>query len=182
MNALKALNFRIEEVAGHMPDPVRWELVDGELHVMAPSNPENGELSLVLGIMIGAHVRKHRLGKAYAAETGFALGREPDTLLAPDVAFVKAGRAIRKVAGFFDGPPDLAVEVISPSDSRRKVLDKTRRWLDHGTQEVWNVWPKARSITIHGRGARTITLNEDDTLDGGELLPGFTCRVGEVFE
>jgi Uma2 family endonuclease len=104
-------------------------------------------------------------------------------LRAPDVAFVSTQRlGAEDQAGFFDGPPDLAVEVVSPNDRAYEVAEKTRHWLDAGARAVWVVWPDTRSVTVHYPGRDPIILHEGDTLDGGDVVPGFTCDVAAIFE
>lgn len=182
MTALKAYNLRIEDVDGHMPSAVRWELVEGELRIMAPGGAEHGGIAMTMGILLGQHVRARRIGRVYAAETGFVLGRGPDTLRAPDVAFVTTARMREVPRGFFPGAPDLAVEVVSPGDTIPEVEEKTEWWLKAGAREVWIVWPKTRSVTIHGRSEYVIPLGPNDELTGDPLVPDFRCRVSEIFE
>src|SRR6266568_2091390 len=101
----------------HLPDDgFRYELVRGELRKMSPSGADHGDVAAVIVWSLLNHVRKNRLGKVYTADAGFRIGRGPDTVLAPDAAFVRAARVV-KTRKFFEGPPDLAIEVVSPGDS-----------------------------------------------------------------
>jgi len=150
---------------------------------MSPAGHDHGDVALRLGIAVGAHVRNRRLGRTYAAETGFVLARDPDTVLAPDVAFVRTDRLPTKGSpGFFPGAPDLAVEVLSPDDTRRKITAKVAAWLEHGTREVWVADPKRRTLTVHTADSAPITLHHDATLHDSVVLPGFTLALAELFD
>jgi len=157
------------------------ELVRGQLKRMTPAGHWHGGVVGLLAARLGSHVFDRRLGVVYGAETGFLLAREPDTVLAPDAAFVVSDRVPAESAGFFVGAPDLAVEVVSPGDSARGVHEKAREWLLAGARVVWVVDPKARSVVIHGPGGRVRTLDSDDILHGGDLLPGFSLLVRDLF-
>ncbi len=115
---------------------------------------------------------------------GFLLERDPDTVREPDVAFISARKLPldAEVTGYFEGAPDLAVEVVSPSDSPQDVYHKARMWISFGVPLVWVVNPEAGAIEIHRPGQRLLTLTEDDTLDGGEILPGFVSPVRDIFD
>jgi len=163
--------------------PWRHELWRGELRRMSPAGHDHGDVALRLGAAIANHVRSRRLGRAYAAETGFVLARNPDTVLAPDVAFVQRDRLPPKAShGFFPGAPDLAVEVLSPDDSRSATSKKVAAWLAHGAREVWVVDPKRRTLTLHTADAAPRTLAHDATLRDSAALPGFTLALAELFD
>ncbi len=129
------------------------------------------------------HVRTKRLGVVVGAETGFKLKSNPDTVRAPDIAFVSRERVEAEGIPdtYWQGPPDLAVEVISPSDTLYGVEDKVATWLAAGTRLVWVVHPKRRVVLIHRPQAEVTTLGESDTLDGADVVPGFQCAVSDVF-
>jgi len=135
-----------------------------------------------LGAQLWAFVQATDLGRVCAAETGFLLARNPDTVRAPDVAFVRKDR-LRGPPGraFFEGPPDFAVEVVAATESLREAHDKARCWLDHGASLVWVVDPEAETVTVHRPGAEPRTFGNGDVLDGGEVLPGFTLAVDMVW-
>ena len=118
----------------------------------------------------------------FLAETGFLLARNPDTVLAPDISFVRTERLPTAAAeGFFPGPPDLAVEVISPGDRRTEIAQKVRRWLGHGTRLVWVVDPVARTVAVHEPSGTVRLLGTEDRLTGGDVVRGFAVRVRELF-
>lgn len=167
----------------HLPDDENlYELVEGRLVQMPPPKPKHGKIAFKIGFVLGQHVVTRQLGTLYAAETGFLIGQNPDTVLAPDVAFVAAGREqAADEEGYFPFAPDLVVEVASPDQSRRAMATKARRWLTGGAQLVWVAWPKTQQIDIWQPGQAMRTLVATATLDGAPVLPGFACRVGELF-
>lgn len=134
-----------------MPDDgMRHELVRGELRTMPPGGFEHGCESIVVSDSLSPYVRRRGLGRVAGADTGFWLAREPDTVRAPDLAFVRRERLPTGAArrGYFDGAPDLAVEVISPNDLYTEVDEQVGEWLEHGTQMVLVVNPRRRTQTI----------------------------------
>lgn len=157
----------------------RLELIDGELYEMTPAGGEHGEITMELGARVRNHVRERRLGRVTAAETGYKLSEI--TTLAPDIGFIAADRAPERLPkGYIPLAPDLAVEVVSPSDRAADVQHKVQMYLQFGVKLVWVVYPDTRSVMVHtGQGA--ITLTADDTLDGGDVLPGFTLAVKAIF-
>lgn len=161
----------------------RCELVRGELIMMSPAGSEHGWIVVNITMPLATFVKQHSLGRVFGAETGFRIGRDPDTVRAPDVAFVAARRIGDKLAkGFFPGPPDLAVEVLSPDDRAGEVLAKVQDWLAAGCQVVWVVDPRTRTVTVYRSPSEIVILGAAETLDGGALLPGFSVAVGELFE
>jgi Uma2 family endonuclease len=126
---------------------------------------------------------EHRLGEVFEGETGFLLAREPDTVRAPDIAFVAAERiaTAERQKGFWVGAPDLAVEVVSPGDTQREIDEKVMAWLDAGARLVWVVNPTWRTVTIYRSRRKIRVLTEDDELSGEDVVPGFRCPVGAVF-
>ena len=161
----------------------RTELVGGGLVVMAPAGGRHGQVTHTLALFIGVHVRNRNLGRVFAAETGFVLRRDPDTVRAPDVAFVAHGRlgVEETPAGFLELAPDLAVEVVSPGDSTAAIRDKVRDWLDAGTRLVWMVRPRTRTVDVHRAARPAETLRDGDVLDGGSVLEGFAVPVRDLF-
>jgi Uma2 family endonuclease len=158
----------------------RYELVEGELITSSPAGAEHGEVAAEIGARLRNYVREHRLGKTYAAETGFLLGERPDSVRAPDVAFVRADRVVN-VRTYFPGAPDLAVEVLSPNDRASEVEAKVRHWLRSGTRMVMVVDPETQTATVH-RSTTTVRLSANDALDGGDVVPGWKLPLRELFD
>jgi Uma2 family endonuclease len=164
-------------------DGMRHELVQGELQTMAPGGSEHGAINMDLAGLLWHFVRKHKLGRVFSSDTGFVLASNPDTVRAPDVAFVSAARlaAVGLPQKFWPGAPDLAIETISPSDTLQAVEEKVDEWLAAGTTLVWVLNPKRKRVTVY-RAPRSVTILEaGDELDGQDVVPGFKCGVADVF-
>jgi Uma2 family endonuclease len=164
-------------------DDMRHELVQGELRTMAPAGGEHGAIGIRTAGPLWAFVEQRKLGVVVGSETGFVLARNPDTVRAPDVAFISAARV--PSAGipqkFWPGAPDLAVEVISPGDTLQEVEEKVDEWLAAGTTLVWVINPKRKRVTVY-RPPRSVTILEiGEELDGQDVVPGFKCRVADLF-
>ena len=163
----------------------RYELVRGELHTMSPASHQHGRIAGKIIVWLGTYVQAHQLGEVYAAETGFVLAHDPDTVRAPDVAFVRRERveAAMTDEGYFPGAPDLAIEVISPDDRYTEVEEKVTDWLDAGSQMmiVLNPRQRRRMGKIYRSATLVTTLTIDDTLDGEDVVPGWTLPVRDLF-
>jgi Uma2 family endonuclease len=158
------------------------ELLYGELVMMSPPGFGHGEVAGNLFGLLWNFVTAHELGSVVTAEAGFIVQTEPDVVRAPDVAFVRKGRRPKKsLRGFFPGVPDLAVEVISPNDTRREIGDKVNMWLAHGTTSVWVADPDAMTITIHRTGQKPIRLSRKDVIRDEPLFPGLVIPLSEVY-
>jgi Uma2 family endonuclease len=165
-----------------MPGSERRELVRGDVVTMTPAGAEHGATVMHLAVPLGVHVRRHRSGEIFGAETGFQIARDPDTVRAPDVAFVRAERLGGGPGkGFFPGPPDLAVEVISPSDRASQVFGKVHDWLDAGCHTVWVVDPDTQTVTVYRSRQAITVVTVGESLTADDLLPGFTLPVAEIF-
>ncbi|MHC4953480.1 MAG: Uma2 family endonuclease [Planctomycetota bacterium] len=160
----------------------RCELVRGELRTMIPPGSLHGRIAAEVAYHLALHIKSNRLGTIYAAETGFLLSREPDTVRAPDFAFVRAGRPPAPERGYYPRAPDLAVEVLSPDDRPGMVREKVAEWLEAGALAVWVVDPRTRSVTIHEPDRSSRTFRETDVIPGGDLLPGLQLAVRELFD
>lgn len=159
-------------------DGWRYELVRGELKKMSPSGARHGRVAANLIASLMNHVKRNRLGVVYASEVGFRLSRNPDTVRAPDAAFVRAERAV-DTAGFFDGPPDVAFEVVSPSDRYSEVEDKTLEWLRAGVRVVIVADPSTRSIRVHRTSGG---VNVSDTVEIDDVIPGWRISLADAFD
>ena len=163
---------------------VRGELIRGALCETMPTGVRHGKVVVNLAILLGGFIKPRRLGWVLASDVGFLLERNPDTVREPDIAYISAHNLPldAEVTGYYVGAPDLAVEVFSPNDSPREVNDKARMWISFGVPLVWVVNPDTRSVDAHRPNLTLLTLTEDDTLDGGNVLPGFTCPVRDLFD
>ena len=164
-------------------DGCRYELVRGELRKMPPAGEEHGGVAMRIGWRLAQYVEENGLGKVYAAETGFLLESDPDTVRAPDVAFVRQERLLESgtVTGFRPGAPDLAVEVVSPGDTHSEVEVKAMEWLKAGCRIVLTLNPRNRTVTVYRSLNEISLLTEEDTLDLGEVLPGWAYPVRVLF-
>jgi Uma2 family endonuclease len=159
--------------------PNRHELIKGELLTMPPPKPEHGRVVANLIMLLGPYVKANRLGGLFA-ETGYKLETNPDTVLGPDVSFVARERLGDIPEGYYTGPPDLAVEVLSPSDRRGNVERKTGLWLSLGATSVWLVHPRHRTIeVVRSDGYRKLFRESDELVD--DTVPGLRSPVSEIF-
>ena len=182
MRALKKL-FTAEELLCLSATGNRLELVKGKVYEMAPAGGRHGYAANRAAARLTVHTDSTGLGHVFTAETGFLIHRDPDTVRAPDVSFVSVSRlALNDISdGYIDMAPDLAVEVVSPNDRRREVQEKVEEWLNAGVRLVWVLYPATRSAIIYRSLNDVTNLAADDFLDGEEVVPGFTCRVGDLF-
>lgn len=162
----------------------RYELVRGELRRMSPSGHVHGKVAARVLARLAPFVEQNHMGETYTADAGFLLRRNPDTVRAPDVAFVTTARLAAgdlPPTGFFPGAPDLAIEVVSPSDSDREVEEKAAEWIAAGTQVVVVVDPPRRTATVYRTGAGVQSFGESDRLTISDLLPGWSLTLHEIF-
>ncbi len=173
--------FTADDLLSMPDDGLRRELVRGELREMAPAGHRHGRIALRIAAHLLNHVDAEDLGVAYAAETGFRLSSS--TVRAPDASFVakKRAAAVSGERGFWPGAPDLAIEVTSPDDGFEEVEEKVFDWLDAGTRMVVLVNPRKRSVTIYRSHTEIVALREADTLDGGDVVPGWSLPVAHLF-
>jgi Uma2 family endonuclease len=172
-----------DELLAMPDDGNRYELVKGELIRTPFATAENGLVTMELAGPLYTHIQARGLGAAYAAGTGFRIESEPDTVRAPAIAFVSKLRLglTGTTEGYFEGAPDLVVEVPSPDITVFDVEDKVAEWLEAGARMVWVVSPKLHIVTVYRSLTDIVTLTEKDTLDGGDVVPGFSIAVAEIF-
>jgi len=164
----------------NLPDK-RTELVRGRLVVHEPAGGRHGSVAMNLAIRLGQHIDLTGAGQLFAAETGFTLSRVPDTVRAPDIAFVRSERLPRPIPqSFLELAPDLVVEVLSPDDRPGEVLAKIGDWLEAAAQLVWVIDPERRIARIYRQDGSEAIINEDQQLNGEDLLPGFACRLATI--
>ncbi|MGH7542510.1 MAG: Uma2 family endonuclease [Gemmatimonadota bacterium] len=174
----------IEEFERLPDDESRMELVRGRVVQEPPAGMDHGRLANAVAFFLTGYVRRHGLGEVFTADTGFVLFERPPTVRAPDVAFVARDRlpAPEESVGFGRLAPDLAVEVVSPSNTAVEILQKVEDYLDSGTRLVWVVEARRRSVTVYRSRDEIRLLQEGDELGGfDDVLPGFSVRVAELF-
>ncbi|HEU0201768.1 MAG TPA: Uma2 family endonuclease [Burkholderiaceae bacterium] len=175
-----------EELMRMPDDGFRYELVQGELRKMAPAGGRHGQVAGAIGWRLAQHVEVNNLGVVFGAETGFKIATNPDTVRAPDAAFVSR-EWIEKFGvpkGYWPGAPDLAVEVVSPNDSYEEVEEKVLDWLNAGTRMVVVLNPAKRVVSVYRArlGALNATvLTGNDTLSGDDVVPGWSVAVKALF-
>jgi Uma2 family endonuclease len=163
---------------------VRGELVQGVLYETTPTGLKHGEIAVALGAVLWIHVRPQRLGRVFGSDSGVLLERNPDTVREPDVAYVSAERLPldTEIAGYCPVLPDLVVEIVSPSDKEENVDNKAIMWLYYGARMALVINPETQTIRVRQANGPTRLLSIDDTLDGEDVLPGFTCPVRDILE
>jgi Uma2 family endonuclease len=164
---------------------VRRELVNGEVKEMAPVGGVHGQIAVRACVWLGGHVEEHGGGEVVAGDVGFVLGlpADPERVRAPDVAFVSAQRLPggRLPEGYLMGAPDLAVEILSPTDNPVDIQQKVRDYLEGGARLVWIIAPQAKTVTVYRADGSARLLREHDNLEGEDVLPGLTIPLAELF-
>lgn len=156
-----------------------YEYIKGELVPMPPTSAEHGDISADLFWFLSLHVRENKLGRVYMPDTGFRVG---ERVLMPDVAFVLTDRLPADRSKTFPIPPDLAVEVVSRTDVSLQIEEKAFAYLEAGTQLVWVLKPRSKTVTVYRSEVDITLLTRNDTLTGEEVIKGFSCQVAELFE
>lgn len=166
-----------------MPDELRVELIKGKLICMPPSpGASHGSIGMDLATEANYFIRRHKLGQGFMAETGFKLESDPDTVIAPDFAFVSKDRLPEVMpAKYLELAPDLVLEVRSPSDRLPKVVEKMNQWIDGGVRLAWELNPATRILTVYRPEQQPQELTVDDTLTGEDVLPGFELAIRSLF-
>ena len=155
------------------------EYWDGELILMPPTSGVHGDISSNIQWYLQSHVRTNQLGRVYTSDTGFQIG---DRMLIPDVAFISATRLPEERETAFSIPPDIAIEVVSRSDSQSKVAQKALAYLEAGTRLVWVIEPVTKTVTVYRSETVIQILTQNDMLTGEDVIEGFSCPVIQLFE
>lgn len=159
------------------------ELVAGRILVREPPGYNHGYVASRCLVAMAVHANAHGLGHVLAAETGFVLARNPDTVRAPDVAFISANRVpVRRPAGYLEEAPDLVVEVTSPTDRPSRVRAKISDWIGAGVRLVWQIDPLRRTAQVYRPEGVPTAMDADGVLDGEDVLPGFRVRLSELLD
>jgi Uma2 family endonuclease len=172
-----------EFLVASVPDG-KAELVRGELRVTPPPGAPHGSAAVNLVVMLSIHVKANGLGRVFADSFGYILTQLPHTVRVPDLSFVRADRLPPEGLGpgLLRFAPDLAVEVLSPSESASELEEKLADYTTAGTRLIWVVDPARRTVMILDQAQPVRWLQEADVLDGGGVVPGFSCKVAEIFE
>lgn len=172
-----------EELFNLSPDGLRRELIRGEMTTMSPAGDLHGARTGRITVRLGSYIEEHDLGVYFGAETGFILTHEPDTVLAPDFAFVAKARLEKQAmtGKFYAGAPDFAVEVLSPSDSAGEMLEKIGEWLEAGARLVWVVDPQKKTVSVHAPNRQPRIMRLHEHLSGEDVLPGLNLAVADIF-
>jgi len=166
-----------QELMNLPKDGFKRELLNGEI-VMSPAGSAHGRLIMRFAYLLSNHVYEHALGEIYDGQTGFRM--KSRDVLSPDISFV-AGKRAATNERFFEGAPDLAIEFLSPRESKKRMAQKVGQYLENGTRLAWVMDPKTKTLTIHRPGKPPVTLTEGDELPGEEVVPGFIVPVHRIF-
>jgi Uma2 family endonuclease len=174
--------FSADELLAMPDDGNRYELVLGALRMMAPAGGRHRRIALKLARRLGDHVEQQQLGETFAAETGFLLQRNPDTVLAPDAAFVSHGRLgdLGDHPGYLPLAPDLLAEVVSPGDRWSEREEKALQWLVAGVSVVLVVDPQAKTVGRNG-SYQPKQVSSGEALDLSDVISGFRLDVADLF-
>ncbi len=163
----------------------KYELVDGRIVEMAPPGGIHGRVTARISSRLQEHVKQHGGGEVLVGDVGFVLHlpADPERVRGPDIAFLSKERLPegRVPEGFLQDAPDLAVEVLSPSDTSPDIQQRVRDFLDGGARLVWIVAPRAKTVTVYRADGSARLLRDEETLEGEDVLPGLTISLGEVF-
>jgi len=167
-----------------MGSDARFELIQGVLHEMSPSSFDSSRVLSRIALAMGGYVEAHRLGEVTFAEAGFVLERDPDSVVAPDIAFIQTERLrlAPQGQGYFPAAPDLIVEVISPTDEPLEIRRKQALYDRVGIPLVWWIDPKRRTATVHAPDRPVRRLGETDELEGESIVPGFSLQLAKLFD
>ncbi|MCS7072487.1 MAG: Uma2 family endonuclease [Anaerolinea sp.] len=173
--------YTVEEFAALPDDGHFYELVDGRIVAVSPVDPGHCFISARIARLLDSFVDDSGLGCVSVEQAGYAISIDPPVVRAPDVAFIRAERLNRRIGAFIEGAPDLVVEVISPSDSAVELSEKIDTYFAAGARLLWVVYPRQRRIVVYQSPLHSEILTEADTLDGGDVLPGFSVPVRKIF-
>ncbi|MEY2516832.1 MAG: hypothetical protein QOJ89_4190 [bacterium] len=173
-----------QQLLGYTHEPYRQELVAGMLREMEPPGAEHGLVATQIARLLDAHVERHELGIVFGSEVGFHVAHDPDTVRAPDIAFVSRARVEQTgiPRGYWPGPPDVAFEVVSPNDRRSAVEGKALDWLAAGARAVVVADPELRTATVYRARDDIRVRGVGESLDLGDVVPGFEPAVGDLFD
>ena len=171
------------ELLSFVADGNRCELINGEVIMMSPAGGRHGKVAMKLGMLLANHVEEKQLGVTFAAETGFLISTNPDSVRAPDVAFLssKKWKSVKDETGYLPVAPDLVAEVVSPNDSSTAVEAKSQMWLEAGVHLVMVVDPEVKTVRVYRSTSQIEVLHLGDTLDAGDVVAGWKLKIDKVF-
>ena len=183
MDTVLEETITVEEFYEKALEGFRGELVRGELRETMPTSILHGIIAGRIAGLLWVFVLQQKLGEVLTAETGFRLFVNEKTVRVPDVAFLSNEKLaeVKDFSKFFSGTPDLAVEVISPNESYDEVQGKLEDYLAAGVKTVWIVRPKQKTVTVYRSLFDFKVFQEDDVLDGGDVLPNYECKLQDIF-
>jgi Uma2 family endonuclease len=159
------------------------ELLRGRLVVREPPGSYHGQVAAKLAYLVGAFVYPSQSGVLFGQDTGFKIESNPDTVRAPDLAFLRKERASEiRPRGYGPFAPDLVAEIVSPDDRPGELLAKVGEWLDAGVRLVWVIDPIRKETHVHRSDGSLSVIDSAGALSGEDVLPGFTCRLSDVFD
>ncbi|AHG89619.1 protein of unknown function DUF820 [Gemmatirosa kalamazoonensis] len=178
----RAALMTAEDLYAIPDDDKHYELVNGELRVSEPPGFWHGALQTQIAAALHTHVATHGLG-VVVTESGFVLRRGPDIVRGPDIAFIRTDRVPPpdRMERFIEGAPDFVAEIVSPGDAAWEIAEKVDGYLAHGVRLVWMVYPRLRQVVVHTPDRLSRVLRGNETLEGGEVVPGFILSVGDLF-
>ncbi len=183
MSATSTALMTAEELLQLPDDDLRHELINGELITMPLPRLPHGRIALRLAVPLGQFVWEHDLGEVYIGDAGFQLTWNPDTVIGPGIAFISKERLkeVAEVKGYWQGPPDLAIEVYSPEYRKGRISERISRLFNAGTKQVWIVHLKHSTVTVYRSISDTTTFSGSDYLESPDLFPGFRISLDWIF-
>ena len=161
---------------------LRYELLSGELKAMSPINMAHGDVTNCVAHYVMSFAIEHDLGRGFVGDLGVTISRDLDTVLAADWAFYLKERLPNPYStGYTTVMPDIVLEMRSPGDSKREVIEKVQMWLEAGVKLVWTADPKAKTLTVYRPNTTPQTLNGNELLDSADILPGFSVVISKLF-
>jgi Uma2 family endonuclease len=159
-----------------------YELIRGELVEVTPPNVTHGRILITVTRLIDRFVQEHRLGRLYGGDVGIVVERDPETVLGPDLSFFVADRIPAVEPVYFQTPPDLIIEIVSPRNAAREIERKVGMYLEFGVRQVWIVYPVRRQVIVHTQTEPPRTLLDHEQLTGGDILPSLSIPVSSIFD
>ena len=184
MSTAKQKLFTADDLLSLDAKGIRGELVRGVLVETMSTGREHGQIVMNTAMLLGNFIKPNKLGVLVGSDSGVWLERDPDTVREPDIAFTSVRKAPpgQRVTGYSQAIPDLVVEVASPSDTRSYMVSRADMWRHYGVTLIWIVHPDTRTVDVYHHDHPAVTFTVQDTLEGLDVLPGFTASVADIFD